>query len=72
MQLALASLYNLCLYFFRNCKITNKVFESFVQISLEKNIRSDRWNVVMFHKSIWTSSESYKVSEVSDIWFVCA
>ena len=23
--------YNLCLYFFRNCKITNKVFESFVQ-----------------------------------------
>ena len=42
MQLALASLYNLCLYFFRNCKITNKVFESFVRISLEKNIRSDQ------------------------------
>ena len=42
MQLALASLYNLCLYFFRNSKITNKVFGSFVQISLEKNIRSDQ------------------------------
>ena len=26
----------------RNCKITNQIFESFVQILLEKNIRSDQ------------------------------
>ena len=31
---------NKCLYFIVNCKIMDKVFESFVQISLEKN-RSD-------------------------------
>ena len=24
----------------------------------------------MFLKSIWASSESYKISEVTDIWFV--
>ena len=26
----------------RNCKITNQIFESFVQILLEKNIRCDQ------------------------------
>ena len=33
---------NLCLYLIRKCKITNKVFESFFQVLLEKNKRSDR------------------------------
>ena len=33
---------NLCLNLIHNCKITNKVSESFVLILLEKNIRSDQ------------------------------
>ena len=45
------SICNLCLYFFCNCKITNKVFESFVQISWEKNMRSDQVKVPFWFKS---------------------
>ena len=40
-QLAYA-ICNLCLNLIRNYKITNKVLESFVQILLEKNTRSDQ------------------------------
>ena len=45
------SICNLCLYFFCNCKITNKVFESFVKISWEKNMRSDQVKVPFWFKS---------------------
>ena len=38
---------NLFLYLIRNYKITNKVFESFIQILSEKNKRSDQ--VKYFH-----------------------
>ena len=43
-QLASTSLcyINLCLYLFCNYKIAHKSFESFVQISMEKNMRSDQ------------------------------
>ena len=40
-QLAYA-ICSLCLNLICNCKITSKVFENFVQILLEKNIRSDQ------------------------------
>ena len=43
---------NLCLYLICNCKITNKVFESFIQILLKKKIQGViRWNIFMFLKS---------------------
>ena len=42
---------NLCLYLICNCKITNKVFESFIQILLKKKIQGViRWNIFMFLK----------------------
>ena len=41
LQLASSSsaISNLCLYLIRNCKITNKVFESFIQILLGKKCK---------------------------------
>ena len=43
---------NLCLYLICNCKITNKMFESFIQILLKKKIQGViGWNIFMFLKS---------------------
>ena len=52
LQLASTTSCNLCLYLICNCKITNKVFESFIQILLKKKIQGViRWNIFMFLKS---------------------
>ena len=53
---------NLCLNLIRTYKITNKVFESFVLILLEKNVRSDQVKYCHVREECWVSSESYKIS----------
>ena len=59
MKLALTSLchMHLCLYFICYCKITNKVSESLVQISMEKNLRGDQVKY-----GLGFLDESYKIS----------
>ena len=48
---------HLCLYFICYCKITNKVSESLVQISMEKNLRGDQVKY-----GLGFLDESYKIS----------
>ena len=61
-----------CVYtFFATVKLPIKFLKVLSKFHGKRTQGVISWNIVLFLKSVWASSKSYKISLVTDVWFFC-